>query len=410
MTKNLVEHIIDEEYVEASDVFAGTLSSILEQKLYEMKRSIDLTEVVKKTRKKNEDGSPVYTGYNTKADWAKYRKQNPQMSFHGTPANPKAKAPAEKKEKTSTGTITSYGLKQRRKRGYLPASDALNAVKFIDAVKKYKETGKLDEGSEDIAFGPLRSRAREQEKADTKPKGSQKDTATADTWDQPAGKVTGKSGMDVNKLSSYGKRGGSTDPSGIKYLDPNKMSRKRNPVTSKGKVAGNNQSTGQFIKRQASALLTGKNRFGKSASRIQALGNIRKILHKNADYQTIRGRSDSGSVGAKVINRGMKFASNVFSTPWQEESYQMQEVLGPGASAVDYIHDFEKSKDSRFKGDSKEKRRKRAIAAYMHNKNKLEEAAWKDISKEKKKHPFGKPQNILKKRRRKFARRIFNEE
>lgn len=399
MTKNLVEHIIDEEYVEASNIFAGTLSSILEQKLYEMKRSIDLTEVVKKTRKKNEDGSPVYTGYNTKADWAKYRKQNPQMSFHGTPDNPKARAPAEKKEKTSTGTITSYGLKQRRKRGYLQAHPALKGLEFIEKVAKYKETGKLEESEKYVpGTNPIVDKARE---AARRARGSSTETG-GETPLQRAERIrSSKEAKQKGNQSRFSK---------LRSIVKGNVDQKKSDELDKAVQKHNERKNFRTAKTNFNAALSGKDLWGNKVSRIKSLGKALDIGSRTNDYQTIRGRSDSGSVGAKVINRGMKFASNVFSTPWQEESYQMQEVLGPGASAVDYIHDFEKSKDSRFKGDSKEKRRKRAIAAYMHNKNKLEEAAWKDISKEKKKHPFGKPQNILKRRRRKFARRIFNEE
>lgn len=373
MKKNLVEHIIDEEYVEASDVFAGTLSSILEQKLYEMKRSIDLTEVVKKTRKKNEDGSPVYTGYNTKADWAKYRKQNPQMSFHGTPANPKAKAPAEKKEKTSTGTITSYGLKQRRKRGYVKASDAINAQNFINAVKTHLEKQK---------------QLKEMQANDPNYWNSQ--TIPDTTGSTPTPKTPDPSHMKKSRT-----------PKGVKKSSERREAEKLSRLDRMRRrgVASNLRSA-----------LTGTDKAGNKVSRLKSLGKALDIGSRTNDYQTIRGKSDQGSFKAKAINKGLKFASNVFSTPWQEESYQMQEVLGPNASAVDYIHDFQKSKDSRFKGDSKEKRRQRAIAAYMKQKNKLDEASWKDISKEKKKHPFGKTKNIFKRRKKKIASRVFNEE
>lgn len=49
---------------------------------------------------------------------------------------------------------------------------------------------------------------------------------------------------------------------------------------------------------------------------------------------------------------------------------KMNEELGSNATAKDYIDDFEKSKNSRFEGDSKAKRRQRAIAAYMGAKDK----------------------------------------
>ena len=46
--------------------------------------------------------------------------------------------------------------------------------------------------------------------------------------------------------------------------------------------------------------------------------------------------------------------------------------LGKNADAGDYIKDFEKSKAPQFKGKSKEKRRKMAIAAYLDSKDKKE--------------------------------------
>ena len=46
--------------------------------------------------------------------------------------------------------------------------------------------------------------------------------------------------------------------------------------------------------------------------------------------------------------------------------------LGKNADAGDYIKDFQKSKAPQFKGKSKEKRRKMAIAAYLDAKDKKE--------------------------------------
>ena len=79
-----------------------------------------------------------------------------------------------------------------------------------------------------------------------------------------------------------------------------------------------------------------------------------------ADTFRVRLLSIAQQRQAKAINKGLKFASNVFSTPW-EESYQMQE-------------------------------------------------AWKDIAKGKKAHPFGKTKNVFKKRKKKLGTRTFNEE
>ena len=47
---------------------------------------------------------------------------------------------------------------------------------------------------------------------------------------------------------------------------------------------------------------------------------------------------------------------------------QTNEVLSKDADAGEYIKDFEKSDAPQFKGKSKEKRKKMAIAAYLDNK------------------------------------------
>ena len=46
----------------------------------------------------------------------------------------------------------------------------------------------------------------------------------------------------------------------------------------------------------------------------------------------------------------------------------LNEVLNPSMGVKAYIDDFIKSDDSRFTGDSKEKRRERAIAAFYNDK------------------------------------------
>lgn len=49
-----------------------------------------------------------------------------------------------------------------------------------------------------------------------------------------------------------------------------------------------------------------------------------------------------------------------------EEVEQVEEKLGAGANAGDYIKDFEKSDAPQFAGKSKEKRRKMALAAFLN--------------------------------------------
>ena len=53
--------------------------------------------------------------------------------------------------------------------------------------------------------------------------------------------------------------------------------------------------------------------------------------------------------------------------------------LGKNADAGDYVKDFAKSKAPQFKGKSKEKRRKMAIAAYLDAKDKKEESTMKSF-------------------------------
>jgi hypothetical protein len=349
MPKNLVEHIIDGEFVEAQANMRSLLDDIVEQKLFEMKRSIDLTERVEATGGHDEDGNPLFKGQNNKSDWKEYRKQNKGMSFYGTPSNPRARASKNKHEKTSTGSLTKHGIAMRRKRGYLPANDAINAKKFIDGVSDYLE----------------------------KKKG-------------------------LKETASY-KR-----PKIPKFLSGTDARRRR-------ASSAPDSSSSSSTTRKPTDFISKMNQAGKDADKYKMAPDVRQGMSQagqeaQASKDAYKAERRTKAVG--TIKKVGQFAADVFSTPW-EESYQMQEVLGPNASAGTYIHDFEHSKNKMFKGDSKEQRRKRAIAAYMHNKDKLEEAKWKDIPKGKKAHPFGRPKNVIKIRRlraRKLGKRTFNEE
>lgn len=375
MKKNLVEHIIDEEYVEASDVFAGTLSSILEQKLYEMKRSIDLTEVVKKTRKKDVDGNPVYTGQNTKADWAKYRKQNPSMSFHGTPANPKAKAPAEKKEKTSTGSITKYGLAQRRKRGYMQAAPAINAVNFIKAVRKYKETGKLNEGHGVFA----------------QQSGVPGDIEAINKADMSAVLLSAKKSAEKEAKQ----KGNQSRFSKLRSIVKGNVDQKKSDELDKAVQKHNERKNFRTAKTNFNAALSGKDLWGNKVSRIKSLGKAASAINKT-----------------QAVQKARNVAGAVMQSPWEVTHSEsvVNEVLTAKTPVSSVIRDFVHSRNKKFKGDSKKKRIKRALGAYysMH-----EAKAWKDLSQEAKKHPFGKSKNnplTKRRRKRRLVKRIFNEE
>jgi hypothetical protein len=67
----------------------------------------------------------------------------------------------------------------------------------------------------------------------------------------------------------------------------------------------------------------------------------------------------------------VKKYTNKCDTACNEEAIEdaLNEVLNPSMGVKAYIDDFIKSDDSRFEGDSKEKRRQRAIAAFYSNKN-----------------------------------------
>jgi hypothetical protein len=217
MSIELVEAIINGDLVNAQDIFEQRLNDIQENKLYEEKRRFAaINEIVKPVK-----GKPgEFKGSNTKKDWAKYRKQNPTLSVHGTPDNPRARTPAEKKEKTSTGAMTKHGLAVRRKRGYLKAGEAIPAKKFIDAVSSYLE--KKKGLSEEDFMGSSIERLKRAQKAPEPPRdtttigGKETTSSTLDTKKlSDAGKRKSygpkKSYMDVKKLTSYGQRGASDD-------------------------------------------------------------------------------------------------------------------------------------------------------------------------------------------------------
>lgn len=388
MKKNLVEHIIDEEYVEASDIFAGTLSSILEQKLYEMKRSIELTEVVKPTGKKDKDGNPTFTGYNTKADWAKYRKQNPQMSVHGTPDNPKARAPAEKKEKTSTGTITKYGLAQRRKRGYLQAHPALKGLEFIEKVAKYKETGKLEESKNYVpGTNPIVDKARE---LASRARGSSTETS-GETPLQRADRI--RSSKEAETKS------GQSKPSKVDLWYA-KQKKQKGGKSGEYNVKSAGERLRSHLSKSWDTLKTGT-RTDPDTGKVKKVSRLGVLKRAGRLIGTVPG-----------VQKARNIAGSVMQSPWEVTHSEsvVNEVLTSKTPVSSVIRDFVHSKNKKFKGDSKKKRIKRALGAYysMH-----EAKAWKDLSQEAKKHPFGKSKNnplTKRRRKRRLVKKIFNEE
>lgn len=134
MSIELIESIVNGDYVSASELFEERLADIQEKKLYEVKRMIAaMNEVVKPVPGKPDE----FQGANTKADWAKYRKQTklPKTKFAEPPATP-----------FGAGKRLSKGdIEKRREAGYVQAHPAIRAKKFIDAVIKFKKTGKINE-------------------------------------------------------------------------------------------------------------------------------------------------------------------------------------------------------------------------------------------------------------------------
>jgi hypothetical protein len=147
--RDLVESILTGDNVEASKLFESHMDTILEKKLYEIKRSIEISEVV--TPVKGKPGQ--FKGQNTKTDWAKYRKEHPSFGMNDVPTKTgkpkKQKAPEH--EKTSSGGLTKKGIEARRKRGYIQAHPASKIKEFLDKLSHYKKTGEITEGE----FGGL---------------------------------------------------------------------------------------------------------------------------------------------------------------------------------------------------------------------------------------------------------------
>lgn len=138
---DLIDHILNEDYVEAKKIFESRMEDIKEKKLYEVKRSMDIAEVVSPVK-----GKPgQFKGQNTPKDWAKYRKQHPSLGMHEI--KPGVKASVDKHEKSASGGLTKHGIEVRKKKGYIQAYPATKALEFIKAVTKYHKTGKIDENT-----------------------------------------------------------------------------------------------------------------------------------------------------------------------------------------------------------------------------------------------------------------------
>lgn len=133
---DLVESIVHDDYVSASGLFQEHMEQIMEKKLYEVKRMMQV-EVVKPTGTKDADGNPQFSGGNSKEDWALYRKQ--------TKRKPEKLVSRASAPFGSGQRLNKADIEARRKAGYVQAHPALRALKFIKAVADYKETGKINE-------------------------------------------------------------------------------------------------------------------------------------------------------------------------------------------------------------------------------------------------------------------------
>ena len=120
----LLESILNGDYNSANELFEERMVELQEKKLYEFKRSIQLSEVV--TPVKGKPGQ--FKGQNTAKDWAKYREQHPSFGMYDVPTKTgkpkKSKPPSH--EKTASGGLTAKGIAVRKKKGYVQAHPEIN--------------------------------------------------------------------------------------------------------------------------------------------------------------------------------------------------------------------------------------------------------------------------------------------
>lgn len=91
--------------------------------------------------------------------------------------------------------------------------------------------------------------------------------------------------------------------------------------------------------------------------------------HAVATSKDPNGNDDEVFKGTKVKKVDRKNTRHGYETGEDEKVYeeveQVQEKLSAGATAGDYIKDFQASDAPQFKGKSKEKRRQMALAAFL---------------------------------------------
>lgn len=119
---NLVESILTGNMILSNEIFEERMRQIVERKLLEVKRSIDISE---SKLGKGGDPTPDYTKPNTKADWAKYRKQHPSRN---DPPNT---------NRNMFGKISADDLQKKKSQGYVRASDNIDDKGNI--IKSFKK-------------------------------------------------------------------------------------------------------------------------------------------------------------------------------------------------------------------------------------------------------------------------------
>jgi len=95
-----------------------------------------------------------------------------------------------------------------------------------------------------------------------------------------------------------------------------------------------------------------------------------KDKHITAKTADVNGNKDDVFAGTNVKTVDRKKERHGYDVGQDEKVYeeveQVEEKLGAGATAGDYIKDFQKSDAPQFTGKSKEKRRAMALAAFLN--------------------------------------------
>lgn len=122
-------------------------------------------------------------------------------------------------------------------------------------------------------------------------------------------------------------------------------------------------------------------------------------VNKHADRN---GNDDALFKAAKIKTLNRASERHGYDVGADEKVYEgksLAEVLNPSMGAGEYIKDFEKSKNPKFAGKSKEQRKKQALAAYYSAKNEeseIDEGVVEDSYNEHHKRAMKATENIAK--------------